>query len=221
MRPGAGMRRKCRIGTPPRGCCLYGNPWPRCGAGSRWALQPHRPRARGVIPNRYPVPSKTQRPLNSGRWRVSGRSIEEKSHVGVFAVGENHRRTSRQDIANPGGAARAAGVAIHRAVPGRGCKSPPSRSPTLSRLQHPLTSAQGAPYELVPSPSRPTLRGTSWLPDQRSCGHPQARHRRDGDSVDLHGRKPVRGLSGTACVGARHRSSAVALFESRLCCCHT
>ena len=32
-----------------------------------------------------------QRPSNSGRWGPGDRSFMEINHVGVFAVGENHR----------------------------------------------------------------------------------------------------------------------------------
>lgn len=64
-----------------------------------------------------------QRPFNGGCWRVNSRSFMEKSHVGVHAVGENHRGTSHQDYANLGGAHCAVGVATHLAMTGRGIRS--------------------------------------------------------------------------------------------------
>ena len=67
-----------------------------------------------------PAVTTNQRPSNGGRWGLSGRSFTEKFHAGVFTVGENHRGTGHQDHRNLGGVRRAAGVATHLAMAGRG-----------------------------------------------------------------------------------------------------
>ena len=119
-----------------------------------------------------------QRPSNGGCWRVNSRSRTEKSHVGVQAVGENHRGTSHQDHANLGGNHCAVGVATHHAVPGRGCKT----SPSLAFMHNPALNL--APFgrwtlrdkaaqrrlalRSAANTSVPTLGGSS----QSGCRHP-------------------------------------------------
>lgn len=70
--------------------------------------------------------SANQRPSNGGRWALSARSFMEISHVGVHAVGENHRCTGRQDHANLDSHYCAFGIATHLAIVGRGESSVPS-----------------------------------------------------------------------------------------------
>lgn len=74
-------------------------------------------------PTHYLVPS-NQRPFNSGRWALSGRSSMEKHHVGVFTVGECQRKTTNQALQSSGSVASA--VATHLAIVGRGFGSVPS-----------------------------------------------------------------------------------------------
>ena len=59
-----------------------------------------------------------QRPLNPGRWRVSGRSIMETIHVRVHAVGELHVQAACH--ARPSCACYLVHVATHLAMAGRG-----------------------------------------------------------------------------------------------------
>ena len=71
-----------------------------------------------------PAVTTNQRPFNNGRWPVSGRSFMEKPHVGIFTVGEHHRKATHQGFAILGGGIVAHGVATHLSVAGRGHSRP-------------------------------------------------------------------------------------------------
>ena len=95
----------------------FGNPWPRCRAGSLAVLQSARRRVRDARPTCHLVPS-NQRPHS--RALGAQRSLfHGKNHGRVHAVGEAHCGADHQARQSFGGHCCASGV-VHLFMAGRG-----------------------------------------------------------------------------------------------------
>ena len=127
------MHKELEAQTEKDGCGLIPRkqtPWPRfrLGVPERFATSRIGGQEGQFVTGRKPgkdLVTTYQRPSNGGCWRVNSRSFTEKSHVGVQAVGENHRKATHQARQSFGGFV-AHGVATHLSVAGRGKSSGPS-----------------------------------------------------------------------------------------------
>ncbi len=148
-----------------------------------------------------------QRPSNGGCWRVNSRSRTEKSHVGVQAVGENHREATHQTRQSFGGFV-VHGVATHLVVPGRGCKIPSSLTPTHNPALNAVPFGHWTPLKRRPLALRYAARHLSFenlvmrssSPVASTASHRQVQRRGFLVSIEMQAASPVLSSSAVAVV---------------------